>query len=439
MSVPTAPSPALPRQRWFLVALCLFFLVINVQYVLKMVSSERSTRSAFQRWTVSLIHLGTGEDIWARYNYPNPPIMALILRPLASLPPMAGALAWFYLKVAMAVLALQWVLRLLDHPDRPFPWWGKVLAVLLSLRPIEGDLVHGNVNLFILFLVVGALVAFCRRRDVLAGLLLALAIACKVTPALFVPYFLWKRAWKTLLGTAAGLGLFVWVIPGLLLGWGENEQYLQSWWKNMITPYAVEGKITSEHVNQSLPGLLERMLTHSPSFITYVDDILTPVEYHNVVELDERVVPWIVKGCMGLFVLLVVWRCRTPAADRGSWRLVAEFAVVVLGMLLFSERTWKHHCVTLLLPFAVLAYCASALCWPARTRWYVIGSLAAAFVLIMLTSTGLSAGQDRFGELAQVYGAYVWAYVVLLSGLLVVLGRGPEAARATAESAPPDR
>ena len=30
-----------------------------------------------------------------------------------------------------------------------------------------------------------------------------------------------------------------------------------------------------------------------------------------------------------------------------------EFSVVVLGMLLFCERTWKHHCVTLLLPFTV--------------------------------------------------------------------------------------
>ena len=39
-----------------------------------------------------------------------------------------------------------------------------------------------------------------------------------------------------------------------------------------------------------------------------------------------------------------------------AWRLAAEFSLVIIGMLLFSERTWKHHCVTLLLPFAVLAY-----------------------------------------------------------------------------------
>jgi hypothetical protein len=422
MEATLTPARGVPRQRWFLLALCLFFVAINIQYVLKIASSEREHRSAFLRWTVQIQQLGTGEDIWATRNYPNPPTMALILKPLVHLPPLAGSLMWFYLKVVMAVLSLHWVLKLLDPADRPFPWWGKVLTVLLCLRPIEGDLVHGNVNLFILFLVVAALLAFCRNRDVLAGLLLGLSIACKVTPALFLPYFLWKRAWKTLAGTALGLGLFVWVIPGLILGWGENRQYLESWYRNMVQPYA-EGKVTSEHVNQSLPGFLSRMLTHNPSFITYVDDIYTPVEYHNVLELDDKTLQWVVKGCMGLFALLVVWRCRTPLADRQSWRMMAEFSVVILGMLLFSERTWKHHCVTLLLPFAVLAYCLSALRWPARHRWYLIATLAAVFVLITLTSTGLFDRHDRFGEMAQVYGAYVWAYLVLLVAMVALLGK----------------
>ena len=220
LPVPVQPAARqrASRQRWFLVGLSLFFIIINIQYVVKIARSDRESRSAFVRWSSQIVELGSGVDIWARHNYPNPPIMALILEPLVQLPPLAGSLAWFYLKVAMAVLSLHWVLKLLDRGERPFPWWARVLTVLLCLRPIAGDLVHGNVNLFILFLVVGALVSFCRRRDLLAGMLLGLAIACKVTPALFVPYFLWKRAWKTLAGTAVGIALFVWVVPGLALG-----------------------------------------------------------------------------------------------------------------------------------------------------------------------------------------------------------------------------
>ena len=38
-----------------------------------------------------------------------------------------------------------------------------MLVVLLSLWPIVGDLEHGNVNLFILFVVVAGLYLFQRR------------------------------------------------------------------------------------------------------------------------------------------------------------------------------------------------------------------------------------------------------------------------------------
>src|SRR5262249_10644610 len=152
-------------------------------------------RGAISRWREQILQVDD-EDIYRRYNYPNPPVMALLLRPIAELPPLAGALAWFYLKVGMTLLALHWTFRIVEAGGRTFPPWAKALTVLLSLRPIMGDLSHGNVNLFILFLVVAALYAFHQRRDLLCGVLLGLAIACKVTPALFVPYFVWKRSWK---------------------------------------------------------------------------------------------------------------------------------------------------------------------------------------------------------------------------------------------------
>src|SRR5262249_17996083 len=126
-----------------------------------------------------------------------------------------------------------------------------------------------------------------------------------------------------------------------------NARYLHSWVDKMVVPYVVRGEVWSEHNNQSLPGLAARLLTHSPSFSTYVDDRYTPLEYHNFVTLDPKPARWVVRGFMGMFALLVVWACRTPTTQRASWRMAAEFGLVVLGMLLFSERTWKHHCVTL--------------------------------------------------------------------------------------------
>jgi hypothetical protein len=135
---------------------------------------------------------------------------------------------------------------------------------------------------------------------------------------------------------------------------------------------------------------------------------------------------------MAVFAALVVWSCRTPLYRRQGWRLAAEFGLVVLGMLLFSERTWKHHCVTLVLPFAVLSYYLAAFRPGSLLRAYLIASLAGSVLLMTATSTtGIRAFEffDEAGRQGQVYGAYVWAYLVLASALIVLLRQNEEPVR----------
>jgi hypothetical protein len=417
MSSSPIPLPAEPSRRGVFVAvLLLLFAGVSIHYSVKAVQH----RSAFVRWQSQVLAMDEGTDIAKEFNYPNPPVMAVLLLPLASLPPLAGALGWFYLKVALTLLAIHWTFRLVETPGRPFPAVAQALTVLLSLRPILGDLEHGNVNLFILFLVIGALAAFQSRRDVLGGVVLGLAISCKVTPALFIPYLAWKRAWRSLAGVGLGLALFLWpgVVPSLRLGFAENQRQLVSWYEEMVRPFVIDGKVTSEHPNQSLPGLVARLATASPSFSTYVDNVYTPTEYDNVFSLDPARARWLVKGCMGLFVLLVVWSCRTPAGTRQGWPLAAEYGLVLLGMLLFSERTWKHHCVTLLVPFAVLCYYLTA-CHPSRPgARRIIAVLIATATLMALTSTVFD---KDFAKQAQVYGAYTVVHILLVGTLVVLL------------------
>ncbi len=405
------------RQRWFVLALVALFFGLSVQYSFKVKDSHRS---AFLRWRDQIVELDS-VNIWQRHNYPNPPIMVMLLKPLVPLPPLIGSLVWFYLKVGMALAAIYLMFRLVETAGWPWPWWAKALAVALSLRPIMGDLSHGNINLFILLLCVIALECFRRRHDAVAGVTLALAIACKVTPALFVPYFLWKRSWSALAGCAVGLVLFFWLIPGLYFGFEENQTYLVSWYTAMIKPFAIDGVVTTDHENQSLPGLVHRMLTYCASFSEFVEDQYVVVEHHNIMSWDPAVARIIVKLTMAIFAGLVIWVCRTPTADRRRWQLAAEYSLILLGMLLFSERTWKHHCVTLLLPFGVLSYVLAGDWVGPWTKRYLIATLAAAALLMAATSTGWSVSLERIGKLAQVYGAYVWANLLLTAALVVVL------------------
>src|SRR5262249_35768221 len=99
-----------------------------------------------------------------------------------------------------------------------------------------------------------------------------------------------------------------------------------------------------------------------------------------------------------------------------------EYSLVVLGMLLFSERTWKHHCVTLLLPIAVLCYHLTTVARNRGLRAYLIATLAGVVLLMTTTSTfKVMPRWDEIAKLAQVYGAYVWAYLILILALFVIL------------------
>ncbi len=193
-TVPLAPAnPWASRQRWFVAALLLLFVVLSVKYTIKVLDGNRS---AIMRWREQLLALEQGEDIYETHVYPNPPVMAMLLTPFANMKPLVGALLWYYLKVGMALTSFYLLFRLVPGAGTAFPPWTKALVVVLSMRPILSDLDHGNVNLFILFLVMGGLYAIHRGWPTGGGVLIALAFACKVTPLLFVPYFLWKRAWR---------------------------------------------------------------------------------------------------------------------------------------------------------------------------------------------------------------------------------------------------
>ncbi|HKB01055.1 MAG TPA: glycosyltransferase family 87 protein [Gemmataceae bacterium] len=467
--MPTAPAGRPLSHRLFVLALLLLFVGVSVQYSVKVLTPSKDglTRSAILRWVKQIQALEDGENIYATSNYPNPPVMPMLLWPLSELAgvsPLAAALTWFYLKVGMTLVCFVWAFRLVESADRSFPAWAKALAVILSIRPIIGDLMHGNINLFILFLVMASLYAFSRGRDFVSGLLLALAITCKVTPALFVVYFVYKRAWGVLLGCAVGLGLYFFVLPSLVFaaqdgsmtsGFQRNWDALTAWYQGMIAPYLVHGIVTPEKENQSLPGVLTRILTHSPSFSASVDGIYTPLAYHNVADLGQDTVKRIVQVCQVLFLVLMVALCRAPTRTpdtRHGWRLAAEYSLILVAMLLFSERTWKHHCVTLMLPFAVLCYGLGAL----KVRTAGVTAVAAGLFMMTTVSgwlgdevpkvsrdfegitvatgptayvgaieSGMMARLDLVpdspGKYAQVYGAYVWAFLALLIGLSMQL------------------
>jgi hypothetical protein len=368
-------------------------------------------RSAFVRWRPQVLQFWRGVNIYDKMMFPNPPIMPITLYPLMTLPPLEGALTWYAIKAGLTVLSVWFCFKMVRPDDRVLPSWVQGAILLLSFRPILGDLHHGNNNLLILFLVVSSLMVWRKGYDVLAGLVLGLAIAYKVTPALLAAYFLYKRSYRTVAATALGLVLFLLVVPSLIIGPGFNGLCLATWWQRMLSPFLEKGVISQQEINQSMVGVLTRLLTDAPTGDGRYD-----------VHLDVNLVSWppwlvslLVKGVSVGLVGLLAWLCRTKAERRDDHRLFGEFALVVLTMLFVSERSWKHHYVTLLLPYTYLMYRVGVAAVPARVRVALGSAMVLSSVLMATTSSELGGLFARHNghKIAQGYGMFLWAGVVL--------------------------
>ena len=373
------------------------------------------SRSAFIRWRHQVLEIGDGVDIWARYYFPNPPIVPLMLYPLMVLPPVVGAMIWYGLKVAMVAWCVVFLTRMVKGKDGPrLPAWGLALILVASLRPVLSDLQHGNINLLILFLVVATIEFWRRGKDLPAGVTLALAICTKVTPALVLPYFLLKGSWKSVAWCLATIPIFLFVIPSTILGPTYTLKGLNSWRSNIISPF-VEGDVikSTQEVNQSMVGVLTRLLTESRELAPHGNGG-TQFDL-NLLDLDHEKVARFVKGLAICVVLLGAFVCRTRYTDRGDPRLLGEFSLVVLTMLFVSERSWKHHYVTLILPLTYLCYRIATPLLDLKTRKQLMGVVALFAILMATTSSefgGFFAGGQGH-EYALYFGMYFWSGVVL--------------------------
>ncbi|SIO59669.1 Protein of unknown function [Singulisphaera sp. GP187] len=407
-----APRDAAPDfDRHFRRAVWIAALITMVGAALVYADKAAEDRSAFVRWRHQVLQFWDGENIYDEMRFPNPPIFPITIYPLMTLSPVTGALTWFTIKVALTAASI-WLCFLMVRPtgERTLPSWIQGFVLLLSLRPILSDLHHGNNNLIILFLVVAALQAWRKGYDVLAGITLALAISYKITPALFVPYFLYKRSWRTVGATMLGMVLFVLVIPSVILGPSFNLLCLKTWWHGMMTPFLVNDFVSPQEMNQSMVGVLTRLLTDSKTGGGRYD-----------VHLDLNLVSWspafvkaLLKGISIGLVGMLALLCRTKTSRRDDSRLLGEFALIVMTMLFVSERSWKHHYVTLLLPYTYLVY-RVGMPGPKWRRVALGGALALSAFLIASTSSEIGGifAHGRGHKLAQGYGMFLWAGVVL--------------------------
>jgi alpha-1,2-mannosyltransferase len=304
----------------------------------------------------------TGPPLDPRLPFTYPPIAAVLFSGLNLLPQSLQN----PLVVASGFVALTAVCVAVTAKVRPRLMWtvGPVAAIAaLALDPVWMTYGYGQVNLFLLAMVVldVLVVKDPRRRGVLVGV----AAAIKLTPAIFVLYFLARGDRRAAVTSTATFAVLT--AAGFLAAPRDSAQY---WFHALLDP----GRIgdLSLSTNQSIRGLL-RGFGLQPATETLL---------------------WASLAAVVVAVAVLV-------ARRTRDDLVALFVVAAAG-LLASPVSWVHHWVWCVPVLVFLAVRGNA--WPAF----------AAVLLVFVT---------RLHE----YDTYVWLTITALVVLAVPLIRRPAA------------
>lgn len=375
-------------------------------------SGERH-RTALGRWLPDAHALTAGEDPYGPGHwFPTPPLVLISLVPLSKMSYLAAGIFWSALKVWGVVVAVVLLHRSLFRDGIVVPTGVWMMTAAFGTRAVFSEIQHANVNTYMMIWLALAWVLFLGGRDFWAGIFIALAVVTKVTPALLVLYFIYKRAWRVCLGAMVGLALFFFILPGAYLGFGRNWAFLMSWYHMLVEPFAREGYAAMEIANQSLYGVLVRLLSNAGLMsIQHMSDQQAAASGMEEMARPATMLGRLLRPAITLSMLAVLaWLCRAKLSRRHDPRWLLEFGLVLLAMLLLSERTWKHHATTLSLIYLGIWYVLTCRPWSQKFRGWFVAGLAVQFILLVGLSEGVIG--DDLADRTMDGGFFCWGLLL---------------------------
>jgi len=164
----------------------------------------------------------------SREHYVYPPLLALIFYPLTSY--QLAWWAWAAISLACWVAALWLLIRELLRSEfgrqlRQSLWWPVFLAALINFPPVLVHMTWGQLQLPLLLLFTLAWLALRRKRPVVAGVLIGLAIAIKLFPLLLLVPLVAQRRWRCV-AAALGVAALVLGLSFAVVGWDQAVFYV---------------------------------------------------------------------------------------------------------------------------------------------------------------------------------------------------------------------
>jgi hypothetical protein len=146
------------------------------------------------------LHLPPGSSLHGLMEYnAHPPTSVLLALPLARLDFSDAFFAWSLLSLLALLASILLMARQCPHS---LSWWAilPVTALLLWCSPFRQQIIMGQLNLLLLFLLTAAWAAYRSERLWTAGILLGCATAIKLVPGFLFLYFVVRRQWRPIVG-----------------------------------------------------------------------------------------------------------------------------------------------------------------------------------------------------------------------------------------------
>jgi alpha-1,2-mannosyltransferase len=319
---------------------------------------------------VRLYSEGFGQLVpWIALPFTYPPLAAVLFVPLHLLPMPLADLAMCVASTAALTATMLVISRRLLGPNRRATTIG-LLGVLAAFvfEPVRSTIGFGQINLILMALVT--LDCLLPKTRWPRGALIGLAAAIKLTPAVFVLYFLVRRQYReaaVAVGTFLGLGLL-----GFALAPADSAKY---WFGVLFDPDRIGGATYA--YNQCFQAVLQRVMAAGPT----------------------RSLLWIgLVVATGVLAAFVARRARAAGDD-----VLALLAIATWG-LLASPVSWSHHWIWIA-PAALYFF-------QTRQKWM----LAATIVFAVGPHALLDPEGRHWSWPEQIFGA---SYVVLGLGFLV--------------------
>jgi alpha-1,2-mannosyltransferase len=294
----------------------------------------------------------TGEYLYANgLCHPYMPIAALYFAPLALFDRGIGLALRYITAVACLCLTLFLLYRMVREWSEVTPpegLWISGITLLLALQFILQDLDDGGPHLILLAILTAGVYAVWQGCEKWGAMWFSLAIALKVSPGLFLPFFVWKRQWR-LAGYTAVASICWIILPMIWMGpeswWNHQREWTQVAAGSFV---GQETPITRENEqrvrNQSLQQALMRYL------VTFPED--HPLRrddpgYVPVLNLPVPAAKIIIMAVILSLLIFFCWHTRRPFTGRGDSAWLRESSAVMIFMLLLSPVTWVQHLVWL--------------------------------------------------------------------------------------------